>query len=186
MKPRTPLSFLPVSMGFVVLVLALTLTVLKVNTRTNPASFSINTQAADTDPVVYLSPEKGTYQIKPIKLEQEEDFYTVGVLVDSLDKKVSSVSVKISFDPQIVEVSPKVAITNILDKEMAGNVDLKQGIITISGSLHTEKQFAGLLGTFTFKPKKPGDVRFSLDANISSTTGVVKTKVIDSVYKFTR
>lgn len=164
-KPKHPLAFLPMSMGFIVLVLSLFLAVIK-TADTGPASTQSSRVKAGSGQVsLAISPAKQNFSFK------EGSFYPVGLVLSSESEKVKRVDVKIHFDASIVSVDAKLSPGTVLDNVALAQVDNKIGVIIISAENFEPKTASGILMGFRFQPKKAGIVKFTLDdSNVMSTS----------------
>ena len=176
MKNKSPLSFLSVSSSFVVLFLALALTVLKVNTPTGQ-NFNVRTQAGLTESTISLIPTKASYPFNP-----KEDYRLV-VLVES-EKKLSTLSLQVNFDPQKISIDPQTLDGKIFDQQMKIVVDNTNGVVSVFGSNLNPHAISSAITTLIVHPKQKGEVKFTLIAGAISQGRTLSTKLNDAVVNF--
>jgi hypothetical protein len=161
---KSPLSYLPVVSGFLVLVLSLAVGVLTV-TSNKTGSQQITTKAAENTATLALSPLTGEYTYSA------GTSYTVGIIINSMGKAIDGTDVVISFDPKKAKVlDTSVSASNLFENTPTNVVDNAAGKIKFSGLTFTPKPVAGIIGTFRFQPTGVGTVTFNFDFSPGVTT----------------
>lgn len=160
------LHWAPVASGFLVLVLSMFVAFLTVSKRNSPSNLATNQnlRTSATEQVVSLSllPTSGSFSLSQSP--------AVGVVLDSVGKSVDGVDVIISFDPKKVQVvGSKVAPTALFEEFPQNIVDNVRGQIRFSALTFSPRPVTGIIGTFSFKPKGPGQVNFNFDFTFGST-----------------
>ncbi len=163
---RSPLSYLPLASGFLVLVLSLAIAVITVTSKggfTTPQNLS--TKAAEATASLSLSPATGGYAYTP------GQSYPLGIVVDSAGKNVDGVDVIVTFDPKKVRVEgPKLTTTNMFEEFPVNRIDNANGKIQLSALTFTPKPMTGILGTFSITPLVKGDISLAFSFTPGSTT----------------
>lgn len=161
---RSPLSYLPLAAGMLVLVLSLALGVLTVTSKNN-LSQNLSTKATMEVASFSLSPLTGTYNFV------SGTSYPVGILVDSAGKSIDGVDIILNFDPKKVQVvGTTVATTSIFEQYLTNSVDNVNGVIKLSGLTFNTKPITGIVGTFRFQPLIKGEVTFNFQFTPGATT----------------
>lgn len=160
---KSPLSYLPLASGFLVLVLSLAVGVLTVTSKnTNQQT---GTKAAENAATFALSPATGDY------IYASGVTYPVGIIMDSAGRSVDGVDVIINFDPKKAKVvDSKISAATLFENVLANSVDNAKGQIKFSGVTFNPKPLTGIVGTFRFQPLSSGTVTFSFDYTPKSTT----------------
>ena len=160
---KSPLSYLPIASGFLVLVLSLAVGVLTVTSKnTNQQT---TTKAAETAASFSLSPAVGDYTY------QSGATYPVGIIMDSSGHSVDGVDVIINFDPKKAKVvDTKVSAATLFENVLVNSVDNVKGQIKFSGVTFNPKPLTGIVGTFRFQPLSTGTVTFTFDYIPKATT----------------
>jgi hypothetical protein len=163
---KSPLSYLPLASGFLVLVLSLAIGVLTVtskNTLVSPSQ-NMSTKAAQETGSLSLSPATGDYSFAA------GTSYPVGIIVSSGEKSLDGVDIIINFDPKMAQVVGKVTTANLFEQYMVNSIDNVSGQIKLGALTFTPKPVTGVVGTFKFTPLKPGTVDFTFVFTPGSTT----------------
>lgn len=156
-KMKSPLSYLPLASGFLVLVLSLAIGVLTVTSKNNLTATpqNLTTKAAEATATLSLSPASGDFAFTP------GTSYPVGIIIDSAGKAVDGVDVIVNFDPKLVRVEGgKVSTTNLFEQYMVNSVDNVKGQIKLGALTFTAKPVTGIVGTFKFTPLVAGNLTF--------------------------
>ncbi len=181
---RSPISYLPVASGFLVLILSLAVGVLTVSNRQ-----VFNTKAAQDQAVLSLSPTSGTYAFTP------GTTYPVGIVVNSGGKNVDGIDVIVNYDPAKVRVmDANLSTANLFEENPVNTIDNVRGQIKYSGLTFKTKPVAGIVGTFRYQPLTKGEVNFTFyfspgsttDSNVAenATAQDILTKVENARYTF--
>lgn len=164
MEKVHPLAFLPVSAGFLVLILSLALSVWKVTQPEGQGSQNLSTQAADVKGTLSFFPVSQTLTFDP------KTNYTAGIVIHSGSRLVIGTDVLIHFDPKMVIVDSKVSAGTVFEQSPISKVNNTAGTI-ILGFLNFQPRIAdGILATFKYKVKSIGNVRFWIDYSPGSKT----------------
>ena len=157
---RSPISYLPVASGFLVLVLSLAVAVLAVS---RPQT--ISTKATQEEAVLSLSPASGSYTFT------SDASYPVGIIVNSGSKNIDGVDVVLNYDPAKVKImDAKLNTTNTFEETPVNVIDNARGQVKFSGLTFKAKPVAGIVGTFRYRPVSRGEVNFTFYFNPGSTT----------------
>lgn len=165
---RSPIAWLPLASGFLVLVLSLAVAVITVSSK-NSANLATNqgltTKAAEQNASLSLSPAEGDFTLNSTST------YPVGIVVDSAGKAIDGTDVIINFDPTKVQVvSSAVSPTTIFQEFPINTIDNTRGQIRFSALTFNARPATGIIGTFQFKPVVKGEVNFSFAFTPGATT----------------
>lgn len=150
---KTPLSYLPLASGLLVLVLSLAVAVLTVTNK----KVSVSTKAAQETASLALSPASGDY------LFDSTTAYPVGIVIDSGGKSIDGFDAVINFDPTKAQVvDNQVSPTTLFESSLINTVDNKKGQIKFSALTFNAKPATGIAGAFKFKPLTKGEVNFTI------------------------
>ena len=164
---KSPLAFLPLASGFLVLVLSLAVGVLTVTKGGSIPSSSQNvmTKAAEVTATLTLSPSSGEYEVSP------GSSFPVGVIVDSAGKSVDGIDTIINWDPKMARVEDgRVVASNLFEQYMVNSVDNVKGQIKLGALTFTAKPVNGVVGTFRVTPLTEGSANFSFQFTPGATT----------------
>lgn len=152
---KTPLSYLPLASGLLVLVLSLAVAVLTVTGK--KTNLSSTTKAAAETASLALSPASGDY------LFDKTTAYPVGIIIDSGGKSVDGLDAVINFDPAKAQVvDTKISPTTLFEEFPLNSVDNKKGQIKFSALTFNAKPATGIVGSFRFKPLAKGEINFTI------------------------
>ena len=167
---KSPLSWLPIASGMLVLVLSLGLALTTVTNRNSgdgqlANNQNLRTQAASANPSISLSPATGSFDFA------QGLTYPVGIVVDSAGKSVDGIDVVISYDPAKAQiVGGKVNATSLFPENPLNSVDAVRGKIRFSVLTFEPKAETGIVGTFSFRSLAKGEVNFTIDYTAGATT----------------
>lgn len=164
---KSPLSWLPIASGMLVLVLSLGLAFVTVSGRNGGvgtgAGQNLTSNAANVVPTISLSPATGDYSFSAGQT------YPVGIVVDSAGKSIDGVDVVISYDSAKVQVvGGKVNPTSLFSENPLNSA--AQGKIRFSVLSFSPQPQSGIIGTFSIKPLVKGEVDLNVDYAPGSTT----------------
>ncbi len=167
---KHPLSYVPLALGFLVLALSLPLAAWKITQPTPARTF--RTQAAATSSTVGFLPEAGNFSLR------QKTGIAVGIILDSGEKKIKAVDLKVSYDPALVNV---VELNKglLLDDYLTVANDAANGEMAISGLNNSERQTTGILASFKFLPKAAGPVTFNFTQANGVDRGIAATYTIE-------
>ncbi len=150
---KTPLSYLPLASGLLVLVLSLAVAVLTVTNK----KVAVFTKAAQETASLALNPASGDY------LFDNTTAYPVGIVIDSGGKSVDGLDTVINFDPAKAQVvDTKISPTTLFEEFPLNSVDNKKGQIKFSALTFNAKPATGIVGTFKFRPLAKGEINFTI------------------------
>lgn len=154
-------------LGVVILIEVIyALKVLIAPTVTSPASRSTPQNTA--------TPSEGKISLSVPKLQfTKNEAVPVKILVDSGGRSLDGVDVLVRFDPELLEASSS-SITRgeMFEEYPLMNVDIKKGLVSISGISSLGKSFKGPqanLAVINFKAKKEGKAALTIDFQKGST-----------------
>lgn len=158
---KTPLSYLPLASGLLVLVLSLAVAVLTVTNK----KVSVSTKAAQETASLALNPASGDY------LFDATTAYPVGIVLDSGGKNTDGFDAVINFDPTKAQVvDTKISPTTLFEEFPINTVNNKKGQVKFSALTFNAKPATGIVGTFKFKPLVKGEINFSFYFTPGATT----------------
>ncbi|MBI3559065.1 hypothetical protein HY085_01600 [Candidatus Gottesmanbacteria bacterium] len=150
---KTPLSYLPLASGLLVLVLSLAVAVLTVTSK----KVSVSTKAVQETASLALNPASGDY------LFDLTTAYPVGIVLDSGGKNIDGLDAVINFDPAKAQVvDTKISPTTLFEEFPINLVDNKKGQIKFSALTFSAKPATGIVGTFKFRPLAKGEINFTI------------------------
>ncbi len=163
---KSPLSYLPLASGFLVLVLSLAVGVITVNSNKNLSSNqNLSTEAAAENATLSLSPAGGDY------IFDGKTSYPVGIILNSAGRSIDGADIIITFDPKKVQVEGSaVTVSNDFEQYPVNKIDNAAGKIRLSALTFSAKAVTGIMGTFRFRPLGAGAVNFSFDFKPGATT----------------
>lgn len=112
-----------------------------------------------------LSPPSGTYKLGGT--------FTVRILLDTKEDASDGVDVRLSFDPEILQVGSEVKNGALFPQVAANKIDNENGSIHFSVLNPPGKDAVkggGILGEITFLALAPGQAKVSFDFVLGSTT----------------
>ncbi|MCL4398000.1 hypothetical protein M1403_03160 [Patescibacteria group bacterium] len=167
---KSPISYLPLASGFLVLVLSLTVGVLTVTSKgsSNLASNTnqnLATKAAEENATMALSPATGDFVV------DGKTSYPVGIIVNSSGKTIDGVDIILTFDPKKIQVNgTTVTVTNSFEQYPVNKIDNVKGEIRLSALAFTPKAITGIVGTFRVKPIARGQATINFQFAPGATT----------------